>query len=126
MTTRRSITKKQKMLLDFIDGFIKGNGYSPTYREIMRALDYRSVSTVAKHIDNLVASGWLVKHEGEARSLLPINQQSAEAVDHPWWRQLEQEIMRRRHSNDPAILQQVEVLQQALAIIKQDAFDRER
>ena len=48
-------TKKQKILLDFIDGFIKGNGYSPTLREIMRALGYKSVSTVAKHVDNLVA-----------------------------------------------------------------------
>lgn len=46
-----NLTKKQKQMLDFIDGFIKGNGYSPTYREIMRALGYKSVSTVAKHID---------------------------------------------------------------------------
>ncbi len=32
-------TKKQRELLSFIDGFIKGNGYGPSYREIMRALD---------------------------------------------------------------------------------------
>jgi SOS-response transcriptional repressor LexA len=40
-------TKKQRELLSFIDGFIKGYGYGPSYREIMRALDYKSVSTVA-------------------------------------------------------------------------------
>ena len=62
-------TKKQKIMLDFIDAFVKGNGYSPTFREIMQALDYKSVSTVAKHIDNLIARGWLVKRDGEARSL---------------------------------------------------------
>ena len=62
-------TKKQKMMLDFIDGFIKGTGYSPTLREIMQALGYRSVSTVAKHVDNLIARGWLIKRDGEARSL---------------------------------------------------------
>ena len=58
-TLDMKLTKKQKIMLDFIDGFIKGNGYSPTLREIMRALGYKSVSTVAKHVDNLVAAGFL-------------------------------------------------------------------
>lgn len=62
-------TKKQKELLNFIDGFIKGNGYGPSYREIMRALDYKSVSTVATHVDGLIARGWLVKKDNSARSL---------------------------------------------------------
>ena len=62
-------TKKQKIMLDFIDAFVKGNGYSPTLREIMQALDYKSVSTVAKHVDNLIVRGWLIKRDGEARSL---------------------------------------------------------
>ena len=62
-------TKKQKELLNFIDGFIKGNGYGPSYREIMRALDYRSVSTVATHVDGLIARGWLVKKDNSARTL---------------------------------------------------------
>ncbi len=62
-------TKKQKELLSFIDGFIKGNGYGPSYREIMRALDYKSVSTVATHIDGLITRGWLVKKDNSARTL---------------------------------------------------------
>ncbi len=62
-------TKKQKELLSFIDGFIKGNGYGPSYREIMRALDYRSVSTVATHVDGLIARGWLRKKDNSARTL---------------------------------------------------------
>ena len=62
-------TKKQKIMLDFVDGFVKSHGYSPTLREVMQGLDYKSVSTVAKHVDNLVARGWLVKRDGEARSL---------------------------------------------------------
>lgn len=71
MNEQRGIkpTKKQKILLDFVDSFVKGNGYSPTLREIMRPLGYKSVSTVAKHVDNLIARGWLVKRDGEARSL---------------------------------------------------------
>ena len=62
-------TKKQKELLSFIDGFIKGNGYGPSYREIMRALDYRSVSTVATHVDGLISRGWLRKKDNSARTL---------------------------------------------------------
>ena len=62
-------TKKQRELLSFIDGFIKGNGYGPSYREIMRALDYKSVSTVATHVNGLIARGWLVKKDNAARTL---------------------------------------------------------
>ena len=62
-------TKKQKELLSFIDGFIKGNGYGPSYREIMRALDYRSVSTVATHVNGLISRGWLIKKDNSARTL---------------------------------------------------------
>ena len=65
-------TKKQKELLNFIDGFIKGYGYGPSYREIMRALDYKSVSTVATHVDGLITRGWLVKKDNSARSLAVV------------------------------------------------------
>jgi SOS-response transcriptional repressor LexA len=68
-------TKKQQQLLRFIDGFIKGNGYGPSYREIMRGLGYKSVSTVALHIDNLVQKGLLQK-TGE------YNARSVEIVTH--------------------------------------------
>lgn len=62
-------SKKQKELLGFIDNFISGHGYGPSYREIMRALDYKSVSTVAVHVDNLIAKGHLRKRDHSARSL---------------------------------------------------------
>ncbi|HYG84504.1 MAG TPA: hypothetical protein VD907_06540 [Verrucomicrobiae bacterium] len=62
-------TKKQHELLQFIDGFIKTNGYGPSYREIMNALRYKSVSTVATHIDGLIARGFLRKRDNSARSL---------------------------------------------------------
>jgi repressor LexA len=73
-------TKKQRELLSFIDGFIKGNGYGPSYREIMRGLNYKSVSTVAVHVDGLIARGWLVKRDHSARSLEVIQSGS---VAHP-------------------------------------------
>lgn len=69
MTEANRPTKKQRELLNFIDGFIKGNGYGPSYREVMRALDYKSVSTVATHIDGLIARGFLRKKDNSARTL---------------------------------------------------------
>ncbi len=62
-------TKKQKELLDFIDSFIQQYGYGPSYREIMNAIGYKSVSTVAIHIDGLIAKGYLRKRDNSARSL---------------------------------------------------------
>ena len=69
-------SKKQRELLSFIDAFIKGHGYGPSYREIMRALNYKSVSTVAIHIDNLIAKGHLAKRTRSARSLEVIAKDS--------------------------------------------------
>ncbi len=66
-------TKKQKELLNFIEGFIASNGYGPSYREIMRSLNYKSVSTVAKHVDGLIAKGLLRKRDNSARSLEVCN-----------------------------------------------------
>jgi repressor LexA len=68
MSEMRS-SKRQKELLNFVDGFIQGNGYGPSYREIMRALGYKSVSTVAIHINGLIAKGYLHKRDHSARSL---------------------------------------------------------
>jgi SOS-response transcriptional repressor LexA len=62
-------SKKQRELLSFIDGFISQHGYGPSYREIMNGLGYRSVSTVATHVDNLIKKGHLRKRDYSARSL---------------------------------------------------------
>lgn len=72
--TERS-TKRQKELLDYVDGFIQAHGYGPSYREIMNALGYKSVSTVAIHIDGLILKGYLRKRDRSARSLEVVTTQ---------------------------------------------------
>lgn len=69
MNEKTRPTKKQREMLVFIDNFISGHGYGPSYREIQRGLGYKSVSTVANHVDNLIARGHLVKRSKSARSL---------------------------------------------------------
>ena len=69
-------TKKQKILSDFIDGFIREHGYSPSYREIMAGLNYNSVATVALHVNNLIKRGHLRKRDNSARSLEVVGSDS--------------------------------------------------
>ena len=71
-----SPTKKQTLLLDFIANFTAQNNYSPSYREIMHAMNLRSVSAVAEHVENCVAAGFLKKTPKSARSLEVIEQKS--------------------------------------------------
>jgi SOS-response transcriptional repressor LexA len=75
MTGSRA-SKKQQELLQFVDGFIKGHGFGPSYRELMRALGYKSVSTVAAHIDQLIVKGYLEKTDNSARSLAVVGLRS--------------------------------------------------
>lgn len=69
MSDHNHPTKKQRETLDFISDFIEKQGYSPSFREIQRALGVKSVSTVASHVDNLIAKGYLRKSESGVRSL---------------------------------------------------------
>ena len=62
-------TKKQRLLLEFIQEFIAEHGYSPSYREIMAGCGYNSVATVALHVGNLIKRGHLRKRDRSARSL---------------------------------------------------------
>ena len=81
-------TKKQRELLGFIESFIKENGYSPSYREVMNGLGYTSVATVALHVNNLIKRGHLRKRDRSARSLevvgvdLGIGSKAATILEH--------------------------------------------
>ena len=62
-------TKKQQALLKYIYEYVTANNVSPSYRDIQQALNLRSVSAVAEHINNCVAAGFLKKVPNTARSL---------------------------------------------------------
>ena len=114
-------SKKQKELLSFIDGFIKGYGYGPSYREIMRALDYKSVSTVAVHVDGLIKRGLLRKKDNSARSLEIITERPTADPndDHIKW--LKKEIKKREVVDSETSNKERRVLEQALAILQQNS-----
>ena len=91
---RERTTKKQRELLDFLDSFLKANQFAPSYREIAKALEYKSVSTVAVHINNLINLGYLRKSADSARSLeiVPASIMGADA--HVSW--LKQKVARKK------------------------------
>lgn len=115
-------TKKQYELLLFIDNFIKDNGYGPSYREIMRALNYKSVSTVAVHIDNLISRGYLRKRDNSARSLEVINLDTVSKVaPKPLNLTTESDIRAKitdlQKQDDDKARQDIQTLQSALQIL---------
>lgn len=114
-------SKKQRELLSFIDGFIKGNGYGPSYREIMRALDYKSVSTVAVHVDGLITRGLLRKKDNSARSLevvATITAKSPHDVHIEW---LSRELEKRRDGSDTD-KKEASAIEEALRILQKNSL----
>jgi len=113
-------SKKQREILNYIEEFIRDNGFGPSYREMMRALGLKSVSTVAAHVDGLIAKGFLEKRENSARSLRVVAKPGETAMDasersHLEW--LQQEVA-KRESNEKH-LKEAEVLKAALDILDQ-------
>lgn len=74
------ITKKQKLILDFLNAYMSENEDSPSYREIATGIGLSSVASVAEHIDNLVEKGVLKKTPGEARSLEVLDYEHLDTV----------------------------------------------
>jgi len=77
-----SLTKKQRLILDFITGFLGKKGYSPSYREIATHFKLSSVATVHEHVQTLQSKGFL-QAEGKSkdktyRSLEPTNNRRPE------------------------------------------------
>lgn len=129
MTGQRS-SKCQKELLNFVDGFIQAHGYGPSYREIMRALGYKSVSTVAIHINGLIAKGYVRKRDHSARSLevvtTHLDDSSAQKVPTSSQEKWIISIITDKFdtldtSHYPEILDELYVLIGALKVLKLDA-----
>ena len=66
-----TITKKQKLVFDFINKYIAENGISPTIEEIRKSLKLKAVSTIHEHINSLKEKGYLSKSENSQRGISP-------------------------------------------------------
>lgn len=66
---QKTLTKKQKNVLDFINSYINENGISPTIEEIRKKLKLKAVSTIHEHLNSLKEKGYLTKSGNVARSI---------------------------------------------------------
>ena len=64
-----ALTKRQREILDFIEGFVRFRGYSPSFEEIAANFGFRSLATVHEHLCNLQAKGYIKKNYNESRSI---------------------------------------------------------
>ena len=59
----------RRRIYAYIVSYQEREHYSPSVRDICRAMDLRSTSTVQGHIDRMVRDGLLVKWDGHSRTL---------------------------------------------------------
>lgn len=63
------LTKKQEEVLDCIKEFIANYGFPPTVREICKAKNLSSPSTVQMHLNSLAEKGYLKKDKAKSRTI---------------------------------------------------------
>ena len=73
------LTRRQRQVMDFIAGFLKERGYSPSYEEVGQGMGLSSLATVHKHISTLERKGFLKRGYNQSRSLEPGPKYLAEA-----------------------------------------------
>jgi repressor LexA len=69
----QGLTKRQQMVLDFINHSITDRGYPPTLREIGSHMGIRSTNGVNDHLRALERKGYLKREDMKSRALRPVN-----------------------------------------------------
>ena len=67
------MTERQKMVLDFIELYIKMKGFPPSYMDIATGLSLRSKSNIHRIVHELKNKGLLQIKPHMVRSLKPID-----------------------------------------------------
>ncbi len=73
-----SLTKKQKLVFDYICEYLDKNGYSPTQVEIQVHFGFKSLGSVQDYIKYLTNAGYLSSDSNAVRGLTPVR---AEQLD---------------------------------------------
>ena len=66
---QKTLTRRQKEVLDFIKKFADKKGYPPILEEVGRKLKLSAVSTVHQHIATLIEKGYLQKSGNYTRDI---------------------------------------------------------
>lgn len=76
-----ALTKKQKEVLDYITGYVREFGFSPTQKEIQENFGFKSLGSVQDYIKYLTNGGYLMNDSHSVRGLMPSTvQQNSEDI----------------------------------------------
>ena len=76
-----NLTKRQKVVFEFIKGYIQTHGVSPSYEEIRRNFGFGSYNSVQKHLKSLVTKGFLkTPWDNQKRALTLVEPGPATAI----------------------------------------------
>lgn len=70
----KPLTNRQKEALDFINAFIRKNGYSPSLKELAKFLKTENLSTAQYFIQELEKKGYIKRSPHKNRGITPIEQ----------------------------------------------------
>jgi repressor LexA len=74
------LTKRQKELFDFLDGYLAEKGYAPTLEEIGERFSLNSLATVHKHLTNLEQKGLIRRTWNHSRAIELLPQRAPAAA----------------------------------------------
>jgi repressor LexA len=63
------LTKRQREILKYLQGYTEENGYAPSFEEIARHFNYNSLATVHEHLTNLERKGYIKRSYNESRAI---------------------------------------------------------
>lgn len=75
-SVNRSLTPKQKKILDFVNQHYKKHGFSPSLEEIGKRFELSAVSTVYQHVKALISKGYLKKENSQPRGISPFEKKT--------------------------------------------------
>jgi len=107
-----TLTKRQKQLFDYIEGYIAEHGFAPTLEEIGARFKLSSLATVHKHLTNLEQKGAISRRANLSRAIEVVPQQRRR-------RAVELPLLGRVAAGAP-----IEALEQADAIAVPEEFIR--
>jgi len=64
-----TLTKRQKQMVDYLEGYINDHGYAPTLAEVGEYFGLSSLATVHKHLRNLEHKGFIKRQANHSRAL---------------------------------------------------------
>ena len=77
------LTKKQKILFEYLDKYIDGSGISPSFEEMKQALGLKSKSGIHRLITSLEERGYIrrIKHKARAMEIVKNQKESSEKYE---------------------------------------------